>query len=69
MFGSETANNKTARGKYAEDRNNGWVSCYNLTDAGWQPVASRPFMAGMLHVDGLRLQGRAQSERLARCQQ
>jgi beta-galactosidase len=26
MFGSETANNKTARSEYAYDRTNGWVS-------------------------------------------
>ena len=25
MFGSETANNKTTRGEYVDDRTNGWV--------------------------------------------
>ena len=32
MFASETANNKTTRGEYLDDRTNGWVSGYNLTD-------------------------------------
>jgi beta-galactosidase len=46
IFASETANNKTTRGEYLDDRTNGWVSGYNLTDGEWQPVASRPFLAG-----------------------
>ena len=57
MFGSETANNKTARSNYSYDRTNGWVSSYNLTDPGWQPVASRPFMAGSFTWTGFDYRG------------
>ena len=46
MFGSETANSKSTRGNYADDRANGWVTGYNLPEAAWSAVASRPFMAG-----------------------
>ena len=57
LFGSETANNKTARGEYAYDRANGWVSSYNLTDPGWVPVASRPFFAGSYTWTGFDYRG------------
>jgi beta-galactosidase len=57
MFGSETANNKTARGEYAEDRTNGWASSYNLTDKGWEPVASRQFMCGSFTWTGFDYKG------------
>jgi beta-galactosidase len=46
MFGSEMGNNKTARGVYADDRTNGWLSNYHLTDPLWQAIAVWPFMAG-----------------------
>ena len=57
MFGSETANNKTARGNYAYDRAGGLISSYNLTDPGWLPVASRPFMAGSYTWTGFDYRG------------
>ncbi len=57
LFGSETANNKTARGEYAYDRINGWVSSYNLTDPGWVPVASRPYFAGSFTWTGFDYKG------------
>ena len=57
MFGSETANNKTARGNYEDDKTNGLASTYNLTDGGWQPVASRPFMAGSYTWTGIDYRG------------
>jgi beta-galactosidase len=57
MFGSETANNKTARGEYVEDRTNGWASSYNLTDKGWEPVASQQFMCGSFTWTGFDYKG------------
>ncbi len=57
MFGSETANNKTARGKYAEDRTNGWASSYNLTEPGWLPVVTRSFMPGSFTWTGIDYKG------------
>ena len=57
MFASETANNKTTRGEYLDDRTNGWVSGYNLTDSAWQPVASRPFLAGVYTWTGFDYRG------------
>jgi beta-galactosidase len=57
MFGSETANNKTTRGEYQSDSTNGWCNSYNLTDEGWQPVASRPFMAGSYTWTGFDYKG------------
>lgn len=57
MFGSEMANNKTARGEYAYDRTNGWVSAYNLTDPGWKPAASRRFFAGSFTWTGFDYKG------------
>lgn len=57
MFGSETANNKTARGKYAEDRTNGWASSYNLTERAWLPVVTRPFIAGSFTWTGFDYKG------------
>jgi beta-galactosidase len=57
LFGSETANNKTARGEYAYDRAHGWVSSYNLTDPGWVPVASRPYFAGSFTWTGFDYKG------------
>jgi beta-galactosidase len=46
MFASETANHKTTRGQYLDDRTNGWLSCYNLDDQDWRAVATRPYFAG-----------------------
>jgi len=57
MFGSETANNKTARSNYEYDKTNGLMSAYNLTDPGWQPVASRSFMAGSYTWTGIDYRG------------
>jgi beta-galactosidase len=57
MFGSETANNKTTRGEYASDPTNGWVTCYNLTEDAWLPVAGRPFLAGSFTWTGFDYKG------------
>jgi beta-galactosidase len=57
MFGSETANNKTARSVYEHDAAAGLMSSYNLTDPGWQPVASRPYMAGSYTWTGFDYRG------------
>jgi beta-galactosidase len=57
MFGSETANNKTTRGEYQADSANGWCTSYNLTDQGWQSVASRPFLAGSYTWTGFDYKG------------
>jgi beta-galactosidase len=57
MFGSETANNKTSRGEYLSDTNNGWVTCYNLTEDAWLPVVTRPFMAGSFTWTGFDYKG------------
>lgn len=57
MFGSETASTLTARGVYKDDRTHAWVSSYNLTDGSWQPVGSRPFMAGSFAWTGFDYKG------------
>ncbi len=46
LFASETANNKTTRGEYMDDKTNGWRSCYNLDDEPWLAAATRPYFAG-----------------------
>ncbi|MCA1595731.1 MAG: DUF4982 domain-containing protein, partial [Chloroflexi bacterium] len=46
LFGSETANSKSTRGAYVNDRADGWVSSYNLPEDAWAAVADRPFVAG-----------------------
>ena len=51
MFGSETTNQKTTRGEYAEGRNPGMCSCYNLSEEEWLATATRPFIAGVYIVD------------------
>jgi beta-galactosidase len=57
MFGSETASTVTARGVYADDREHAWVSSYNLTDGSWEPVGSRPFIAGSFAWTGFDYKG------------
>jgi beta-galactosidase len=57
MFGSEAANNKMTRGQYVGDRAHGWVSCYNLSDKGWVPVITRPFIAGSYTWTGFDYKG------------
>ncbi len=57
MFGSESANFKTARGEYAKNRKKGWESSYNLTDPGWLPVVTNEFMAGMFTWTGFDYRG------------
>ena len=57
MFGSETCNEKTARDVYSDDRTNGLLSAYHLSDKTWQPVAERPFMAGLFVWTGFDYRG------------
>jgi beta-galactosidase len=54
VFGSETASTVSTRGIYANDTRRGYVSAYDVNappwgataEAGWKPIAERPFMAG-----------------------
>jgi beta-galactosidase len=47
MFASETTSATTDRGIYASDSTLGYVSSYNTTaENSWQPVGTRPFVAG-----------------------
>jgi beta-galactosidase len=57
MFGSEDTNEKTARGEYINDTNNGWCSSYNLSDKNWQAVVERPFLAGSFTWTGFDYKG------------
>lgn len=57
MFGSEDTNEKTTRGEYADDRNTGMCSAYNLSDRGWRAVAKRPFMCGSFTWTGFDYRG------------
>ena len=57
IFGSETASTTTARGVYATDDTNGWVTSYNMTDGSWQAIASRPFVAGSFDWTGFDYKG------------
>ena len=57
MFGSETANQKTARDVYSDDRTNGLLSAYHLSDESWGPVAERSFMAGLFVWTGFDYRG------------
>ena len=57
MFGSETTNQKTTRGEYAEDRAAATSSSYNLSEQGWLAVSDRPFMAGAYTWTGFDYKG------------
>ena len=57
MFGSETTNQKTTRGEYAEGRNPGMCSCYNLSEEEWLSTATRPFIAGVYVWTGFDYRG------------
>ncbi|HVV01936.1 MAG TPA: DUF4982 domain-containing protein, partial [Verrucomicrobiae bacterium] len=70
IFGSETANTKTTRGEYENDRLHGWVSAYNMMNPhlgarfgdaicvdAWPFVASRPFVAGSFTWTGFDYRG------------
>jgi beta-galactosidase len=57
MFGSETTNQKTTRGEYAEDRTAATSSSYNLSEQAWLAVADRPFMAGAYSWTGFDYKG------------
>ena len=57
MFGSEDTNDKTSRGEYVDDPTNGWRSCYNLSEKGWLPMVTRPFMAGSFTWTGFDYKG------------
>jgi beta-galactosidase len=57
MFGSETTNQKTTRGEYAEGRSPGMCSCYNLSEEAWLAVVNRPFIAGVYSWTGFDYRG------------
>ncbi|MGH7953508.1 MAG: DUF4982 domain-containing protein, partial [Limisphaerales bacterium] len=57
MFGSEDTNFKTTRGEYVDDRADGMCSCYNLSEKGWLPVVTRPFMCGSFTWTGFDYKG------------
>ncbi len=57
MFGSETTNQKTTRGEYAEDAAAGMSSCYNLSEEDWLAVVNRPFIAGVYSWTGFDYRG------------
>jgi beta-galactosidase len=57
MFGSEDTNDKTTRGEYADDPTNGLRSCYNLSEKGWLPVVTRPFVCGSFTWTGFDYKG------------
>ena len=57
LFASETASTTTTRGVYDTDKTNGWVSSYRMTDGSWEPVGSRPFVAGSFVWTGFDYKG------------
>jgi beta-galactosidase len=57
IFGSEDTNEKTTRGEYADVKETGMRSCYNLSDEGWLAVVTRPFMAGSFTWTGFDYKG------------
>ncbi len=46
IFGSETASDVTCRGIYATDAAAGHITSYKSPEGSWQPLATRPFVAG-----------------------
>jgi beta-galactosidase len=57
MYGSETASAQTDRGMYTND-GVAYVSAYTTTpEASWQPVATRPYMAGAFIWTGFDYKG------------
>ncbi|HEV2331330.1 MAG TPA: glycoside hydrolase family 2 TIM barrel-domain containing protein [Verrucomicrobiae bacterium] len=57
LFGSEDTNEKTTRGEYADDRETGMRSAYNLSDKNWLDVVNRPFMCGSFTWTGIDYKG------------
>jgi beta-galactosidase len=57
MFGSEDTNEKTTRGEYADVKETGMRSCYNLSETDWLAVVNRPFMAGSFTWTGFDYKG------------
>jgi beta-galactosidase len=57
MFGSETASTLTTRGEYADNKEEAFVTSYNMTDGSWIPVAERPFVAGSFVWTGFDYKG------------
>jgi beta-galactosidase len=57
IFGSEDTNEKTTRGEYADDRETGMRSAYNLSDKNWLDVVNRPFMCGSFTWTGYDYKG------------
>ena len=57
MFGSETTNEKTTRGEYADDRGAGMCSAYNLSEDAELAVANHAYMAGSYTWTGFDYRG------------
>ena len=57
MFGSETASTLTTRGEYADNKEEAFVTSYNMTDGSWIPMAERPFVAGSFVWTGFDYKG------------
>ena len=57
IFGSETASTVTTRGEYADDKQRGFVTSYNMTDGSWKPVAERSWMCGSFAWTGFDYKG------------
>jgi beta-galactosidase len=65
MVGSETASSITTRGIYADDKESGYLSAYDLhqpgwgafAEEGWKPIAERPFVAGTFVWTGFDYRG------------
>jgi beta-galactosidase len=57
LFGSEDTNQKTTRGEYADNKETGMCSAYNLSETGWQAVINRPYFAGSFTWTGFDYRG------------
>src|SRR5207247_10484635 len=65
VFGSETASTVSTRGIYENDAKRGYVSAYDVNrpgwgataEAGWKPIAERPWMAGAFVWTGFDYKG------------
>jgi len=57
MFASETASTTTTRGEYADNKQQGFMSSYYVTDWTWAAVVERPFMAGSFVWTGFDYKG------------
>ncbi len=57
IFGSEDTNEKTTRGEYADVKETGMRSCFNLSEKDWLAVVERPWMAGSFTWTGFDYKG------------